>query len=523
MTQEDMDEGRLCYCGSSSAGCGANIHVRCLRMYGTHLVSEKKKVLCPLCRAPWGDLPEEGGKAAKPGSAPGSASGKSEQRMARFSHAMPVVKCKACKLPCRSSFARCTACVPPHDLCRRCFSTPHSSPAGVPPHDPSHVFVYGDATSYPTVWSAAIPPVDRTALYANLQGRELSENDYSLLLSLDGAPPPVQRHLVQAFPKVDKATLPSDATCVVCQSPVANDPEIRRFPCRGNCAVHGSCALSLLIEHASSEQGVASAVCPGCGGEDGRLFPALQRRPKRKQQQQPPQQQQQQPADGQPAAAPLQGGLMLTGSMLATGSIGAPADAPAAVQPARVAGRPPLGASAIRRSESAPTSLDGLSLTGGSLPLPSSGSSRGRPTQPVAGQRRGIHRSPVTITRARSPAPAPATNVDMGMAMTSTNYRASPSAAAERTSAAASFRSSFNQTARSSSRSRPSPSPSPDLGVLDFSSGITQNRIPPRGPGTLAKGRSNLARPLGAARSNGGGDENAPTSGGIRIRLPGAS
>ena len=79
-----------------------------------------------------------------------------------------------------------------------------------------HVFVTADAGTYPAVWRAAVPPVDRSTTFSMLQGRELSDNDYQLLLSLDGGNvPPLHRHLVQALEKVPLAECGDQDRCKV--------------------------------------------------------------------------------------------------------------------------------------------------------------------------------------------------------------------------------------------------------------------------------------------------------------------
>lgn len=85
MTPEELKNDLLCYCEDS---CGSNFHVKCLRMFATHAKSEKKKVLCPMCRGEWGELPSE------------------PVRKPRFNVNMPTVKCKSCKIVCRGNFYR---------------------------------------------------------------------------------------------------------------------------------------------------------------------------------------------------------------------------------------------------------------------------------------------------------------------------------------------------------------------------------------------------------------------------------
>lgn len=149
-----------------------------------------------------------------------------------------------------------------------------------------HVFVTADAGMYPTVWKAAVPPVDRTNIYSMLQGRDLSENDYHLLLSLDGDNvPPLHRHLVQALEKVALNDLEniSETRCNICTSLLSIDPDLRRMCCKNRCVVHESCALSFFIETESdsSGRGAASSSCPCCDDERP-LFPSLRRQPRRK-------------------------------------------------------------------------------------------------------------------------------------------------------------------------------------------------------------------------------------------------
>jgi len=154
------------------------------------------------------------------------------------------------------------------------------------------MFVMAEATSYPTVWKAAVPPIDRTNIYSMLQGRELSENDYHLLLSLDGDNlPPLHRHLVQALEKVDPGSLDniSEIRCNICTSLLSVDPALRRMRCRNNCIVHESCALSTFIEAESegnegSGRGAAGVCCPCCD-DDTPIFPSLRRQPRRKREQ----------------------------------------------------------------------------------------------------------------------------------------------------------------------------------------------------------------------------------------------
>ena len=76
-----------------------------------------------------------------------------------------------------------------------------------------------DSQTYPTVWTAAVPPIDRSNTFSLLQSRELSDTDYQLLLSLDGDNvPPLHRHLVQALEKVEFTAVGSEDKCTICMN-----------------------------------------------------------------------------------------------------------------------------------------------------------------------------------------------------------------------------------------------------------------------------------------------------------------
>ncbi|CAM9661825.1 unnamed protein product, partial [Chrysoparadoxa australica] len=59
--QEVMTEGSggqpLTHCNK---GCGANLHIRCMKMYAEHCLSQThagaSKIRCPLCRSDWGSM-----------------------------------------------------------------------------------------------------------------------------------------------------------------------------------------------------------------------------------------------------------------------------------------------------------------------------------------------------------------------------------------------------------------------------------------------------------------------------------
>lgn len=258
MTIQDLEADMLCYCDSS---CGSNFHRKCLKMCVTYARSEKKPILCPMCRAPWKNIPSEIPKKRKKQGIP-----------------MPPVRCQRCQISIRSTFYRCAKCHEngAYDLCRSCFENGASKLDHL-----DHPFVKAEVSDYPVQWSVAIPPlnIDRSNIL-QLQERELTNNDYNTLLSLDQEFIPVMHHhLVQAFPKIEQAKLESNF-CVICENPLTLKCSVRQLPCSEKHFIHDSCALNMLLEAQSismdTSYGVCSSICPMCGNDE-LLFPSLRR------------------------------------------------------------------------------------------------------------------------------------------------------------------------------------------------------------------------------------------------------
>ena len=179
----------------------------------------------------------------------------------RYQVCMPAVRCKSCKIVCRGNFYRCATCTSPTlDLCRRCFAAPGNSIH----HDVRHIFVTADASSYPAVWKAAVPPVDRSRVFSGLQSRDLSDRDYHLLLSLDADNvPPVHRHLVQALEKVDISEVLRTDTCKICTSFLSVDPALRRLPCSQKVRLRksNSAAVAFFFLNINIYPGICCNLC----------------------------------------------------------------------------------------------------------------------------------------------------------------------------------------------------------------------------------------------------------------------
>ncbi|KAE9018826.1 hypothetical protein PF005_g9340 [Phytophthora fragariae] len=175
--QEDMDDNQpLTFCRK---GCGNNFHVECMKVFGESRRQSKENIICPLCRQDWGDTAL-------------SSLRKEIDTANRAPNVHKGASCRKCKTkPIRCERYRCVQCKNV-DLCARCFkSNAHSNHAFVMKHN------------VPDAWVPAIREnKPRTAissdLIRDLENRELSTNDYDVLLQLDqGDKHPIQDYLVK--------------------------------------------------------------------------------------------------------------------------------------------------------------------------------------------------------------------------------------------------------------------------------------------------------------------------------------
>ncbi|ETV87692.1 hypothetical protein H257_01176 [Aphanomyces astaci] len=251
--REDMMEAQhnLTYC---KRGCGNNFHIDCMKILGESRKQAKENIICPLCRHDWGD------------------SALSElKKEADVSNRNPLVhsgaSCKQCQTkPIRCQRFRCLQCK--HvDLCERCFkSNAHAK----------HSFVVRKA--HKGTWFPALRTVRSSLLSPqainDLEGRELSNADYDMLMELDAAEKyPLQDYLMANMTGQHitdtKAWVPAqpNATswCTVCQQSLRIAASIRSLPCQHT--FHESC----LLQHVLSNK----YTCPNAPACDHVLFPGL--------------------------------------------------------------------------------------------------------------------------------------------------------------------------------------------------------------------------------------------------------
>jgi len=159
--QEDLkDTENLIWC---KGGCGHNLHVRCMNIWANHKLSEREKITCPMCRRDWGP----------------AAIGELKrllvefQAKARAGSKHDNTVCGNCLVhPISGQRYHCLVC-DCFDLCRKCYKS------GLHRHHPTI-----KRASPADVWR---PVAARRGARpgAELEGRELSPNDYEALLALD--------------------------------------------------------------------------------------------------------------------------------------------------------------------------------------------------------------------------------------------------------------------------------------------------------------------------------------------------
>lgn len=252
--QDCMGEAQaLSWCRS---GCGANIHARCMHAYAQHRQASGDKASCPLCRAAWDTALLRDDCARK----------------TKATSACASVRCGVCMGAQRGVFYRCLECSSgpgrrPADFCSACFSGLGRAHAG-------HHLVCSDAacaSAEGVSWVGVRNPIARAderaaTLLGDLQTRELTADDYGVLLALDG------QGDYADLPATLVDSLPSGGgRCGDCGA----QPSLR-LPC-----THALCRLCalLLVRGALAEdaRGLDRLLCPAL---DCRLcvFPGLSRR-----------------------------------------------------------------------------------------------------------------------------------------------------------------------------------------------------------------------------------------------------
>eukprot|EP00002_Diphylleia_rotans_P026343 TRINITY_DN5243_c0_g1_i2.p1 TRINITY_DN5243_c0_g1~~TRINITY_DN5243_c0_g1_i2.p1 ORF type:complete len:572 (+),score=71.64 TRINITY_DN5243_c0_g1_i2:114-1829(+) len=222
---EIHEEDSLAWCRYS---CGNNIHAACLQVWARHRSSIGETLTCPLCRNDWGDLNDS--KVEKP---------KKKNERAHYG-----ITCRGCRaLPLEGSRFRCTICVD-FNLCSGCFEKPIHT---------NHPFDLRENPS--SVWTAAERVVTITHepsphLIAELQQRDISENDYDVLLQFDAT-----RRVPAVTPEVfiSKLSISSigdsepTENCHLCQSVFCLEEKVATLDCGHR--IHEECCKDWFVTH----------------------------------------------------------------------------------------------------------------------------------------------------------------------------------------------------------------------------------------------------------------------------------
>ncbi|CAF1622690.1 unnamed protein product [Rotaria sordida] len=169
-------------------GCGNNVHVKCMKVWLDHQVSTgEKTVKCPLCRETFG-TPEQLKQEFR-------ISGAQQAEKSSIHLGYSCHRCRAC--PITDKCYKCTIC---HDyfLCQTCFNLNIHN---------EHNFDYREKSFQ--CWKSAtrehlnaLP----SALRQMLANREITENDYDILLQLDNA----QNAAIMGIPENVVKSMPTE-------------------------------------------------------------------------------------------------------------------------------------------------------------------------------------------------------------------------------------------------------------------------------------------------------------------------
>lgn len=277
--QDDMTkDDPLTWCRK---GCGNNIHAKCMKLYAQYKTTNSTNILCPLCREDWG---------------PNALQILNDDCKGRSSlkKACATSQCHTCTFQIRGDIFRCVECsfksyqqllvttsqaatappaaategkmnskklqtkIQPVDFCTRCFQN-------ITREHARHHFISSSATELLSEfeWKHTKNPrapqqlIDENIL-TTLQQRELTDEDYDLLLGLDRKADgiPLQKVLLDSLP-VPVSTLPNESETIDkrlplscwCKNSSLNSSKVYLLPCGHH--VHEQCISSLLDDAVS--------------------------------------------------------------------------------------------------------------------------------------------------------------------------------------------------------------------------------------------------------------------------------
>lgn len=251
----------LTYC---KFGCGNSIHLKCMKVWAEHQRSTGEKIIkCPLCRVDFGtfqDLVDECNKSSKKK----TRAERQDLHLGAMCH-----KCRIC--PIAGKCYRCVICVDYH-LCHQCFATDHHT---------QHSFQFRQNSSQRWRLASRIAPLPN-AVIDQLQNRDITEDDYDMLLQLDR---PLEEHegvaghMLSSIPieilRERHPLLSQNKNCGICLHSYQPFQCVRKLQCRhifhrdcidtwlsnhSTCPVDGASVTTTLANEWSSSNDVAPPI-----------------------------------------------------------------------------------------------------------------------------------------------------------------------------------------------------------------------------------------------------------------------
>nr|XP_006814084.1 PREDICTED: E3 ubiquitin-protein ligase Zswim2-like [Saccoglossus kowalevskii] len=205
-------------------GCAKSIHIKCMKVWAEHQKSQGETTIqCPLCRENFGPLQALESEYRN--------SSLRKTRAERLDLHLGSV-CKRCQMsPLQGKCYRCTTCVD-YCLCQGCFNTDTHT---------QHSFVYRQKSNQR--WRPAergSGTVLPSAVVSALQNREITDNDYDMLLQLDSNEAEnattVPEYLVQSLAKhtirPSSLLLTPGAQCRICLRSYSVGQVVKKLPCK---------------------------------------------------------------------------------------------------------------------------------------------------------------------------------------------------------------------------------------------------------------------------------------------------
>ncbi|XP_071959967.1 uncharacterized protein [Antedon mediterranea] len=237
-------------------GCAKSVHIKCMKVWAEHQRSTGEEVIkCPLCREHFGPIDAIQTEYRN--------SSIRKTRAERLDLHLGST-CKKCGVaPIAGKCYKCSVCAE-YYLCHACFLTPTHK---------DHSFQFRQKPSQrwrpaPRCSDTVLP----NAVIGDMEGRELTDNDYETLLQLDSeasqAPSSVPESFIKSLPsekvRQGSSLLVPGSQCRVCLRAYAVGEKVRRLPCqhkfhalcidpwllhqRATCPIDGATVYNPLME-----------------------------------------------------------------------------------------------------------------------------------------------------------------------------------------------------------------------------------------------------------------------------------